>query len=101
MELGPRNRLSQAFVKEEQDGNTFLGPHGTYVYLDIRHLGENLIDARLPFVRELTPNYAGVSPANELIPVRPFAHPMMGWIVTDIQAAPASPRLTKPRSSRP
>jgi fumarate reductase flavoprotein subunit len=93
MELGPRDRLSQAFVKEEQGGNTFLGPHGTYVHLDIRHLGEKLIDARLPFVRELTINYAGVDPVNELIPVRPVVHYMMGGIDTDIEAATSLPGL--------
>ena len=93
MELGPRDRLSQAFVKEEQDGNTFLGPHGTYVHLDIRHLGEKRIDAQLPFVRKLAKSYAGIDPVEELIPVRPVVHYMMGGIDTDINAATSLPGL--------
>ena len=53
MELGPRDRLSQAFVKEQEKGGTLVGEYGHYVHLDLRHLGEKVIDARLPFVREL------------------------------------------------
>ena len=44
MELGPRDRLSQAFVKEQEKGRTLVGPYGHYVHLDIRHLGHKLID---------------------------------------------------------
>jgi len=38
MELGPRDRLSQAFVKEQEKGRTIKGPYGEVVHLDIRHL---------------------------------------------------------------
>ena len=44
MELGPRDRLSQAFVKETEKGRTLEGPYGDFVHLDLRHLGEKLID---------------------------------------------------------
>src|SRR5437899_5570583 len=47
MELGPRDRLSQCFVKEQEKGRTFEGPYGHYVHLDIRHLGEKLIDRKI------------------------------------------------------
>jgi len=47
MELGPRDRLSQCFVKEQEKGRTFEGPYGHYVHLDIRHLGEKLIDKKI------------------------------------------------------
>jgi fumarate reductase flavoprotein subunit len=57
------------------------------VHLDIRHLGEKKIDKKLPFVRELAKNYAGIDPVYEPIPVRPVAHYMMGGVHTDIQAA--------------
>ena len=40
MELGPRDRLSQAFWHEKQKGRTIPGPHGDVVHLDLRHLGE-------------------------------------------------------------
>ncbi|HEU4422682.1 MAG TPA: FAD-binding protein, partial [Pilimelia sp.] len=52
MELGPRDRLSQAFVKEMEKGRTIDTPYGPVVHLDLRHLGAKLIDAKLPFVRE-------------------------------------------------
>src|SRR5216683_851866 len=53
MELGPRDRLSQAFVKEAEKGRTIKGPYGPVVYLDLRHLGEKIMNTKLPFVREL------------------------------------------------
>ena len=87
MELGPRDRLSQCFVKEQEKGRTFEGPYGHYVHLDIRHLGEKLIDKKIPFVRELCLKYAGIDPVNEMIPVRPVVHYMMGGIHTDIHGA--------------
>src|SRR4029077_21121984 len=87
MELGPRDRLSQCFVKEQDKGRTFEGPYGHYVHLDIRHLGEKLIDKKIPFVRELCLKYAGIDPVNEMIPVRPVVHYMMGGIHTDIHGA--------------
>src|SRR5262249_18429137 len=55
--LGPRDRLSQAFVKEHEKGRTVETPHGPVVHLDLRHLGEKLIDAKIPFVRELCLKY--------------------------------------------
>ncbi|PYM04952.1 MAG: succinate dehydrogenase/fumarate reductase flavoprotein subunit, partial [Candidatus Rokuibacteriota bacterium] len=87
MELGPRDRLSQAFVKEQEKGRTLEGPYGHYVHLDIRHLGEKLIDKKLPFVRELCLKYVGVDPVREMIPVRPVVHYMMGGVHTDIHGA--------------
>ena len=87
MELGPRDRLSQAFVHELDKGRTIDTPYGQVVHLDLRHLGEDLIDARLPFVRELCSKYQNIDPVRELIPVRPVVHYMMGGISTDIHGA--------------
>jgi succinate dehydrogenase flavoprotein subunit len=87
MELGPRDKLSQAFVKEQEKGNTMPGPYGDVVHLDVRHLGEKKIDKKIPFVRELAKNYAGIDPVYEPIPVRPVVHYMMGGIHTNIEAA--------------
>ena len=87
MELGPRDRLSQAFVHEQEKGNTVETPYGSVVYLDLRHLGEQLIDRKLPFVRELCLNYERIDPVYELIPVRPVVHYMMGGVHTDIDGA--------------
>jgi fumarate reductase flavoprotein subunit len=85
MELGPRDRLSQAFVKEQEKGRTIESPYGDVVHLDIRHLGEKLIDEKLPFVRELCRKYEKIDPVREMIPVRPVVHYMMGGVHTDIE----------------
>lgn len=87
MELGPRDRLSQAFVHELDKGRTIRTPYGHVVHLDIRHLGADLIDTKLPFVRELCSKYQNIDPVRELIPVRPVVHYMMGGIHTDIHGA--------------
>ena len=87
MELGPRDRLSQAFVHEMEKGRTIDSPYGQVVHLDLRHLGAELIDAKLPFVRELCLKYERIDPVTDLIPVRPVVHYMMGGVHTDIDGA--------------
>jgi fumarate reductase flavoprotein subunit len=93
MELGPRDRLSQAFVHEQAKGRTVDTPYGPVVYLDLRHLGADLIDAKLPFVRELCRDYQHIDPVTELVPVRPVVHYMMGGVHTDINGATTLPGL--------
>ena len=93
MELGPRDRLSQAFIKEREKKKTIPGPFGDVVHLDIRHLGKKKIDKKLPFVRELTKNYVGIDPVYEPIPVRPVVHYMMGGIDTNIDCSTNLPGL--------
>jgi len=93
MELGPRDRLSQAFWHEQQKGRTVETPFGDAVHLDIRHLGEKKIDERLPMVRELAISYVGIDPVHAPIPVRPVVHYTMGGIDTDIDAATPLPGL--------
>jgi len=86
MELGPRDRLSQAFWHEMQKGNTIDTPYGEAVNLDLRHLGEEKINERLPFVRDLATSYMLADPVHVPVPVRPVVHYMMGGIHTDIDA---------------
>lgn len=93
MELGPRDRLSQAFVHELDKGRTIDTPAGPVVHLDLRHLGEKIINTKLPFVRELCTNYQNLDPVHELIPVRPVVHYMMGGVHTDINGATGLPGL--------
>ena len=93
MELGPRDRLSQAFIKEREQGRTIDGPYGDFVHLDVRHLGQKKIDKKIPFVRELCRNYVGIDPVHELIPVRPVVHYMMGGVHTNIDGATPLPGL--------
>ena len=93
MELGPRDRLSQAFWHEQQKGKTIPTRWGDSVYLDMTHLGEKHIDERLPLVRDLSITYAGVDPVKAPVPIRPVVHYMMGGIHTNIDAETTMPGL--------
>jgi fumarate reductase flavoprotein subunit len=87
MELGPRDRVSQAIFGEFEKGRAFHGPYGDYVHLDLRHLGEHKIETRLPMVRELCLKYENLDPVREPIRIRPVLHYMMGGVHTDIDGA--------------
>ena len=93
MELGPRDRLSQCFIKEMWAGRTVETKDGHVVHLDLRHLGEAKIDRKIPFVRELSRNYAGIDPVKKPIPVRPVVHYVMGGIDVDSNSATDVPGL--------
>ncbi len=85
MELGPRDKLSQAFWQEWKKGNTLKTSKGVdIVHLDLRHLGEKYLHERLPFICELAQAYEGVNPVNSPIPVRPVVHYTMGGIEVDL-----------------
>ena len=87
MELGPRDRLSQAFMQEVAKGRTIDTEYGPVVHLDLRHLGKKVITTKLPLVRELCLKYEARDPITDLIPVRPVVHYMMGGIHTDMDGA--------------
>jgi fumarate reductase flavoprotein subunit len=93
MELGPRDRVSQAFVGEVEKGRTIDSPYGPVTHLDLRHLGAKKIDSKLPFVRELCRKYEKIDPVTDLIPVRPVVHYVMGGVHTDINGATGLPGL--------
>ncbi|CAM4015324.1 Fumarate reductase flavoprotein subunit [Vibrio aerogenes CECT 7868] len=83
MELGPRDKVSQAFWHEQQKGNTIKHPLGDVVHLDLTHLGQDYLHERLPFICELAKAYVNVDPAKEPIPIRPTVHYTMGGIECD------------------
>ena len=93
MELGPRDRVSQAIWHEERKGRTISTPHGEAVHLDLRHLGETKLRERLPLIYEMAEEYMGIDPAHECIPVRPGIHYTMGGIYANIKAATPVPGL--------
>ena len=93
MELGPRDRLSQAYWHERQRGRTISGPHGEVVHLDLRHLGEARLRERLPQIYELALRYLGIDPSREPIPVLPAVHYTMGGIMADGMTASPLPGL--------
>jgi succinate dehydrogenase/fumarate reductase flavoprotein subunit len=93
MELGPRDILSRAEMTEIKEGRAFEGPYGSYVHLDLTHLGEETIEAKLPFVKELAERYLGIDPVHEMIPVRPGQHYMMGGVHSDMHGYTGLPGL--------
>ena len=74
-ELAPRDELSRAINDEIQKGEE--------VFIDIRHLGEELIDRELPQERKLAKLYENIDPVSEIIPIKPVAHYTMGGIAVD------------------
>lgn len=92
-ELGPRDMISRAITQEIEAGRGFSGPYGEYVHLDLTHLGADVINFKLPFVRELAKTYVGVDPVTTPIPIRPVVHYMMGGVDTDIHGATILPGL--------
>ena len=79
MELASRDVVSRSEQTEIEQGR---GVNGS-IFLDLRHLGAERINTRLPGSRELAMTYAGVDPIYDPIPVRPGAHYHMGGVKTD------------------
>ncbi|MBN1349625.1 FAD-binding protein [candidate division KSB1 bacterium] len=77
MELAPRDFVARSIHLEIQAGR---GIENEYVHLDLRHLGKEKIESRLPQIREIAMNFAGVDPVVEPIPIRPTVHYTMGGI---------------------
>lgn len=76
-ELAPRDVVSQSIFKETNATST------THVLLDMRHLGEELIQRRFPTIRGICADY-GIDVLTDPIPVRPSVHYMMGGVRTDL-----------------
>ncbi len=85
MELAPRDMVSRAIYLEIRDGRG-AGPDGDYVYLDVHHLGRQVIEEKLPDITDFARVYLGVEPLKEPVPIVPTAHYAMGGIPTDLRA---------------
>jgi len=85
MELAPRDVVSRAEQTEINEGRGLQGPYGPYIALDLRHLGEEKINERLPLIRDVAIKLGGVDPVKEPIPIRPAAHYSMGGIKANIK----------------
>jgi succinate dehydrogenase flavoprotein subunit len=79
MELATRSTVSLAIGQEIVEGRGVEG----CVLLDLRHLGRPRILERLPQIRELAIEFAGVDPIETPIPIRPGAHYQMGGVSTN------------------
>jgi len=85
MELAPRDAVSRAEQTEILEGRGLKGPYGPYIAIDLRHLGEEKINLRLPLIRDVAIKLGGVDPVKEPIPIRPAAHYSMGGIKANIK----------------
>ena len=85
MELAPRDMVSRAEMTEILEGRGFPGTDGKdYLHLDLTHLGAEVINTRLPLIREVCIKFVDIDPIEKPIPIRPVAHYSMGGIETDI-----------------
>jgi succinate dehydrogenase / fumarate reductase flavoprotein subunit len=82
MELAPRDMVSRAIYEEVRAGRGIGGKD--YVYLDVRHLGRQVIEEKLPDITDFARVYQGVEPLTEPVPIQPTAHYAMGGIPTDL-----------------
>ncbi len=80
MELAPRDIVARAIQTEVNEGRGF---EGGYVQLDIRHLGADVIKSRLPGIRQIAMDFAGVDPIETPLPVQPAQHYSMGGVSSD------------------
>ena len=88
MEVAPRDIVSRSEITEIEEGRGFPEPNGLdYVHIDLRHLGADKINERLPMIREVAIKFNFIDPIYEPIPIRPAAHYFMGGLHTDIDGA--------------
>jgi len=90
MELGPRDIVARGAQTEIDQGRGF---EGGYVHLDLRHLGREKILNRLPGIRQIAMDFAGVDPISKPIPIQPAQHYSMGGIPTNADGETQLPGL--------
>lgn len=83
-DLASRDVVSRAIALELRAGNGFNPDGVDYVKLRLDHLSPDVINTRLPGIRELAMTFVGVDPLKEPIPVAPTCHYMMGGIPTNV-----------------
>ncbi len=99
-DLASRDVVSRAIYTEVKEGRG-CGPNKDYVYLQVSHLGEDVIKKRLPGIRDLSMTFVGVDPIKDPIPVYPTAHYTMGGIPTNRFAEVVVPHKTGPEEAMP
>jgi len=82
-DLAGRDVVARSMILEIIEGRG-CGPLGDHVMLKLDHLGEKVLNAKLPGILELSRTFAHVDPVKEPIPVVPTCHYMMGGIPTNI-----------------
>ena len=82
-DLAGRDVVARSMILEILAGNG-CGPNADHVMLKLDHLGEDVLNTRLPGICELAKTFAHVDPVKEPIPVVPTCHYMMGGVVTNV-----------------
>jgi succinate dehydrogenase / fumarate reductase flavoprotein subunit len=83
-DLAPRDFVSRSMDQEIKEGRG-CGPNGDHVLLKLDHLGADVINKRLPSIREIAIRFGNVDPSKDPIPVVPTIHYQMGGLPTNIQ----------------
>jgi succinate dehydrogenase / fumarate reductase, flavoprotein subunit len=84
-DLAPRDMVSRAIVQEVRQGRGVRGED--FVHLDLRQIGKERLAEKLPEISSFVRIYLGIDPVEDLIPVEPTCHYMMGGIPTDLDGA--------------
>ena len=90
-DLASRDVVSRSMDQEIKEGRG-VGPEKDYVLLKLDHLGPDVINKRLPGIREIAIKFANVDPIKEPIPVVPTCHYMMGGIPTNYSGQVVEPK---------
>lgn len=89
-DLASRDVVARSMTMEILEGRG-AGEKGDHVFLKLDHLGEEVLNKRLPGIVELAKTFAHVDPAKEPIPVVPTCHYMMGGIPTNVHGQAIMP----------
>ena len=82
-DLAGRDVVARSMVLEILEGRG-CGENGDHVMLKLDHLGEDVLNSKLPGILELSRTFAHVDPVKDPIPVVPTCHYMMGGIPTNV-----------------
>ncbi|MGK0499914.1 MAG: succinate dehydrogenase / fumarate reductase flavoprotein subunit [Oceanicoccus sp.] len=82
-DLAGRDVVARSMTLEILEGRG-CGPDGDHVYLKLDHLGEEVLESRLPGICELSRTFAHADPVKEPVPVVPTCHYMMGGVPTNV-----------------
>jgi succinate dehydrogenase / fumarate reductase, flavoprotein subunit len=99
-DLASRDIVSRAMATEIKEGRG-AGPDADYLLLKLDHLGEELIESKLPGIREIAKKFANVDPIQDPIPVVPTVHYQMGGIPTNYHGEVVAPRGGDPEAVVP
>ncbi len=99
-DLASRDVVSRAMATEIKEGRG-CGPDGDYVLLKLDHLGVDLIESKLPGIREIAKKFANVDPVSAPIPVVPTCHYQMGGIPSNYRGEVVAPHAGNPEAVVP